>query len=86
VLGDVRGLGLLVGTEFTYPNGAPATDVTKAVLAECQANKLLLLSSGTYSNTIRWIPPLIVTQEQIETALAIFEHALRVVALGPVTL
>lgn len=54
--------------------------MTKAVLTECQANKLLLLSSGTYSNTIRWISPLIVTQEQIETALDIFEQALRAVA------
>ena len=79
VLGDVRGLGLLVGTEFTRA-GEPATDVTKAVLAECQANKLLLLSSGTYGHTIRWIPPLIVTQEQIETALGIFERALAAVA------
>jgi 4-aminobutyrate aminotransferase len=80
VLGDVRGLGLLVGTEFTHLNGVPATGVTKAVLAECQANKLLLLSSGTYSNTIRWIPPLIVTQAQIETAPVVLECVLEAVA------
>lgn len=77
VLGDVRGLGLMVGTEFTQPDGSPATDVAKAVIAQCQAEKLLLLNCGTYSNVIRWIPPLIVTQEQIETALDIFEQALR---------
>ncbi len=77
VLGDVRGLGLMVGTEFTQPDGSPATDVAKAVIAQCQADKLLLLNCGTYSNVIRWIPPLIVTQEQIETALDIFEQALR---------
>jgi len=79
LLGDVRGLGLMVGAEFTRPDGSPATEEVKAVLDECRANRLLLLNCGTYGNTIRWIPPLIVTQEQIETALGIFERALQAV-------
>ena len=57
-------------------SSSPATDVVKAVIARCQADKLLLLNCGTYSNVVRWIPPLIVTREQIETALEIFERAL----------
>jgi len=77
VLGDVRGLGLMVGCEFTHSDGSPATDAAKAVISRCQADKLLLLNCGTYGNVIRWIPPLIVTQEQIETALSTFECALR---------
>jgi 4-aminobutyrate aminotransferase len=76
IMGDVRGLGLMVGAEFTQPGGAPATDLVKKVIARCQENKLLLLNCGTYSNVIRWIPPLIVTREQIETALTTFEQAL----------
>jgi 4-aminobutyrate aminotransferase len=80
VMGDVRGLGLMVGAEFTYPDDKPATDLVKKVIAHCQEDKLLLLNCGTYSNVIRWIPPLIVTQVQIETALDIFERALQVAA------
>ncbi|MGD2207346.1 MAG: aminotransferase class III-fold pyridoxal phosphate-dependent enzyme, partial [Anaerolineae bacterium] len=76
VLGDVRGLGLMVGCEFTLPNGEPATDLVKQIIARCLEDKLLLLNCGTYSNVVRWIPPLIVSQEQIETALGIFESAL----------
>ena len=76
VMGDVRGLGLMVGIEFTHADGSTATDVAKAVIARCRASKLLLLSCGTYDNVVRWIPPLIVTREQIETALEIFERAL----------
>ena len=76
VLGDVRGLGLMVGAEFTLPDGSPATDLVKTILGHCQANQLLLLNCGTYSNVIRWIPPLIVTQQQVEGALDIFERAL----------
>ena len=76
VMGDVRGLGLMVGIEFTHADGSPATDVAKAVIAQCRASKLLLLNCGTYGNVVRWIPPLIVTREQIEVALEIFERAL----------
>jgi 4-aminobutyrate aminotransferase len=76
VIGDVRGLGLMVGCEFTNPDGTPASDLVKKILARCLEDRLLLLNCGTYSNVIRWIPPLIVDREQIESALGIFEWAL----------
>jgi 4-aminobutyrate aminotransferase len=76
VIGDVRGLGLMVGCEFTNPDGTPAADLVKEVLARCLDDRLLLLNCGTYSNVIRWIPPLIIAREQIESALGIFEWAL----------
>jgi 4-aminobutyrate aminotransferase len=76
VLGDVRGLGLMAAAEFTLPDGSPATDLAKEVIGRCLADKLMLLNCGTYSNVVRWIPPLIVTAEQIDTALRIFERAL----------
>jgi 4-aminobutyrate aminotransferase len=76
VLGDVRGLGLMVGAEFTLPGGLPATDLVKQVLARCRDAGLLLLNCGTYSNVVRWIPPLVVEQAQIEAGLEIFARAL----------
>jgi 4-aminobutyrate aminotransferase len=76
IMGDVRGLGLMVGVEFTQPDGTPGTEEVKKVIARCQEEKLLLLNCGTYSNVVRWIPPLIVTAEQIETGLRTFERAL----------
>ncbi|HSJ55686.1 MAG TPA: aminotransferase class III-fold pyridoxal phosphate-dependent enzyme [Anaerolineae bacterium] len=76
VIGDVRGLGLMVATEFTLPGGEPATEVVKQVVAHCRQEGLLLLNCGTYNQVVRWIPPLLVTKEQIEEALGIFEHAL----------
>jgi 4-aminobutyrate aminotransferase len=76
VLGDVRGLGLMVGAEFSLPDGAPADDLAKAILAHCRREGLLLLNCGTYGNVVRWIPPLLVDPEQIRLALAIFEGAL----------
>ncbi len=76
LLGDVRGLGLMVGAEFTLPGGAPATALVKQIVADCQEQGLLLLTCGTYGNVIRWIPPLVVSREQIESALKIFDGAL----------
>ncbi len=76
-IGDVRGLGLMIGVVFTKPDGSPDKQTTSNVLNACLDSNLLLLTCGTFGNVIRWIPPLIVTQEQIDEAMAIFEIALR---------
>lgn len=74
-IGDVRGLGLMVGVEFTQPDGSPASALSNEVKRRCLENRLLLLQCGTYHQVIRWIPPLIVDEAQIRTALQIFEQA-----------
>ncbi len=76
VIGDVRGRGLMVGLEFTNAEGKPDGAMASAVLQECLKRNLLLLTCGSYGNVLRWIPPLIVTEEQIDTALATFNEAL----------
>ena len=76
LIGDVRGLGLMVATEFTHPDGTPAKDVAKGVVKECLGRGLMLLTCGPWDNTIRWIPPLVVTEAQIEEAVGIFREAL----------
>lgn len=81
-MGDVRGQGLMIGVEFSQPdsNGkvdkATAKAVAKAVAKACLERNLLILTCGTYENVIRFIPPLIITQAQIDEALTIFEDAL----------
>jgi 4-aminobutyrate aminotransferase len=75
-IGDVRGLGLMVGVEFTGPDGKPDKPSAKAVQNACLDEQLLLLTCGTWDNIIRFIPPLVVTAEQIEDGLARFERAL----------
>jgi 4-aminobutyrate aminotransferase len=75
-IGDVRGLGLMIGVEFTNSDGFPATDLAKAVAKGSQERRLLLLTCGPWTNTVRWIPPLTVTQEQLEEALVAFKDTL----------
>jgi 4-aminobutyrate aminotransferase len=76
-LGDVRGLGLMVGVEFVVPGGrTPDADRAKAVQRACREEGLLLLTCGTENNVIRWIPPLIINEQELKEALDIFERAL----------
>lgn len=79
IIGDVRGRGLMVGVEFTSLDGRPTADIAARVQAECLQRNLLLLTCGSYSNVIRWIPPLVVTAEQIDEALTIFNEAMAAV-------
>jgi 4-aminobutyrate aminotransferase len=75
-IGDVRGLGLMVGTEFVDKKGKPDKPTAKAVAHAAEDHNLLLLTCGTYDNTIRWIPPLNVTEAQIDDGLEAFGQAL----------
>jgi len=71
IIGDVRGLGLMVGVEFNYKETV-ASKVSKL----CMANNLLLLTCSIF-DTIRFIPPLTVTSDEINIALQTFEKALK---------
>ena len=77
MIGDIRGLGLMIGVEFRDANNYPDKSTAKAVQKACFDERLLLLTCGPWDNTIRWIPPLIVTEEQIESGLRIFERSLQ---------
>jgi 4-aminobutyrate aminotransferase len=77
-IGDVRGKGLMIGTEFTANgNRAREKQMVKDVIHAAEELNLLLLSCGTYDNTLRWIPPLNVTSEQINDGLKIFSDSLK---------
>jgi len=71
VIADVRGPGLMVATEFSDPDRA------KRVIAHCASEgNLLLMSAGTYGTAIRWMPPLVVGGDEVDTALEAFGNAL----------
>ena len=77
-IGDVRGLGLMVGTEFVVDGSqVKAKQLVKDVIHSAEEKGMLLLSCGTYDNTLRWIPPLNVTTQQINDGLNILGEALK---------
>jgi 4-aminobutyrate aminotransferase-like enzyme len=72
VIADVRGPGLMVAAEFRDPTtGAPDPARTAAVIAHCREHgKVLLMNAGTWGNVIRFMPPLVVTEDEMAEALA----------------
>jgi 4-aminobutyrate aminotransferase len=76
VIGDVRGLGLMIGVEFRDAQRKPDKTTAKAVAHACLDRGLIMLTCGPWDNTIRWIPPLVVSEAQIAQALAIFAESL----------
>ncbi|MFD8497882.1 aspartate aminotransferase family protein [Amycolatopsis sp. NPDC059657] len=76
-IGDVRGLGLLVGSEFVTADGEPDTAAAAAAQKAAGERGLLLLTCGAYSNVVRMIPPLVVTAEQVDEALKIWADVIK---------
>jgi len=79
VIGDVRGVGSMMGIEFVTDRAskAPNADLVNAIVAEAVQNGLLLESAGTYGNVIRFLCPLVVTDAQLEAGLDIYEKAIQ---------
>lgn len=78
VIGDVRGLGGMIGMEFVTDKESknPNTAIVSEIIEEAVQNGLMLESSGTCGQVIRFLAPLIMTDEQLEEGLKIFEIAI----------
>ncbi|WP_214364338.1 aspartate aminotransferase family protein [Pseudonocardia sp. H11422] len=74
-IADVRGLGLMVGNEFTTADGRPDPQAAARAHAAAAAHGLLLLTCGAYGNVVRMIPPLIVTAEQVDEGVGLWAKA-----------
>jgi 4-aminobutyrate aminotransferase/(S)-3-amino-2-methylpropionate transaminase len=80
-IGDVRGLGAMVGMELVTDRSTKTPDkaLTGRLLAAALARGLILLSSGTYGNTVRVLAPLTTPDEIVEEGLDVMEQALEAV-------
>lgn len=78
-IGEVRGLGLMVGIELIDKQGEPDGKRLNDLVNECFKRKLLLLDCGSYDHVIRFLPPLNVTKEELDEGLALFEASLAAV-------
>ncbi|MFG2089828.1 MULTISPECIES: aspartate aminotransferase family protein [unclassified Spirillospora] len=74
-IGDVRGLGLMQASEFTTPGGEPDAAAAQRAHQAATERGLLLLTCGAYGNVVRMIPPLIVTESQIDDALGLWSQS-----------
>ena len=76
VIGDVRGLGLMIGVEFISDGKkTPAVDFRNRLMEKAFKKGLLLLAAG--ESSIRLAPPLVIEEEEIDTGLSIIEDCIK---------
>src|SRR5438477_5127 len=77
-IGDVRGLGAMLAIELVSDPATrqPDADTATAVVETAAERGLLLLKSGIYSNCIRVLAPLVLTDAELDEALGVWEDAL----------
>lgn len=78
VIGDVRGLGGMIGIEFVTDKESktPNSAFVTSVITECAQNGLLVEGAGIYGNVIRFLAPLVITDAQLDAGLCILEKAI----------
>ncbi len=81
IIGDVRGLGGMQAIELVQSQEAkiPATNETRKIMQYCYEHGLITITAGTYSNVIRILVPLMVSDEQLDEGLAVLESAIAAV-------
>jgi 4-aminobutyrate aminotransferase/(S)-3-amino-2-methylpropionate transaminase len=77
VIGEVRGRGAMQAIELVVPGTkTPNTAAMNAVVKYCQSKGVLVLTAGTYSNVVRFLPPIVITDELLKDALSVLDEAL----------
>jgi 4-aminobutyrate aminotransferase len=75
IIGDVRGIGLMIGVELVEVNKKPAIEKRDLIVKNALEGGLILLVAG--DSVIRFVPPLIISQDEMERGLEIFESSLK---------
>ena len=77
-IGDVRGLGLMIGAEFVSDreNRTPDAEAFRHVRAYAAERDLIIISCGPDGNILRFIPPLVTTREELDWALDLVDEGL----------
>jgi 4-aminobutyrate aminotransferase / (S)-3-amino-2-methylpropionate transaminase / 5-aminovalerate transaminase len=77
-IGEVRGRGAMIAIEFVVPGSTtPDAATAKAVAAACQANGCVVITCGTDGNVVRLLPPLVITDAQLDDGLGVLDAAVR---------
>lgn len=79
VIGDVRGLGAMIGVEFVKDTETkePNPELVTKLVAYCANHGLLIENAGTYLNVVRFLAPLVITDEQLDAGLEILENGIK---------
>ena len=78
LIGDVRGLGAMVAIEFVTDRQTkePAKEFNVGLVKRCVENGVILIYAGTHSNCLRYLVPLVITDEELDEGLGVIEKQL----------
>ncbi len=76
-IGDVRGLGLFIGVEIVWPDGAPAGEIAGYIVNRLREQRILIGSDGPHDNVLKIRPPLCFNREDADQLLAALSAVLR---------
>jgi 4-aminobutyrate aminotransferase / (S)-3-amino-2-methylpropionate transaminase / 5-aminovalerate transaminase len=77
VIGEVRGRGAMQAIELVKPGSKdPNPEAMNAIVKYCQSKGVLVLTAGTYGNVVRFLPPIVITDDLLRDALGVLEEAL----------
>lgn len=79
IIGDVRGLGAMRLVEFVKDRDSkdPDMDVTLEIIRDAVSHGLIMIRAGMFSNCLRLLPPIVITDEQLTEALSVLEEAIQ---------
>ncbi len=80
LIATIRGKGLMLGMEIAESHLQPRADIASRLAAACEQQGLLLLRCGIDGQIVRWLPPLVVSEADINEGVTRFERALQEVA------
>ncbi len=76
VIGEIRGRGAMMAIELVKPGSLePNSEAMTKVINYCAKKGVLLLSAGTYSNVIRFLPPIVISDELLLDAMSVLDEA-----------
>jgi 4-aminobutyrate aminotransferase/(S)-3-amino-2-methylpropionate transaminase len=80
-IGEIRGRGAMVAIELVKAGTKdPNPELMAKVIKYCQSKGVLILTAGSYGNVIRFLPPLVITDELLKDALSVLAEAFDSVA------
>jgi len=78
VIGDIRGLGAMFGVEFVKNRNSkePYPEIVKKITRYALKKEVIFISAGIFDNVIRFLPPLVMTEEQVNFGMDVLDEAI----------
>ncbi len=76
VIGEIRGRGAMIAIELVQPGSKePNGEIMGKVVKYAQSKGVLFLTAGTYGNVLRFLPPLVISDELVKDAMSVLDEA-----------